>query len=91
MQASASDLVEILTSVERLSASRLTNDEKAMVLEDIKRCFPPPSFCINCMQTRTIVMKVIEEAIDGFTPKKAESEKPVKNRARKASAKSTKK
>lgn len=91
MQTSASELVEVLASVERLAASKLTDDEKVMVLEDIKRCFPPSQFTINCMQTREIVLKTIEETINGFIPKKTQSEKPIKSRARKTPAKSPKK
>lgn len=91
MQTSASDLVEVLASVERLSVSKLTDDEKVMVLEDIKRCFPPSQFTVNCMQTREIVLKTIEEAINGLQAKEAESQKPKQGRPRKTPPKSAKK
>ena len=35
MQTSATDLVGVLTSVERLAVSSLTDDEKVLVLDDI--------------------------------------------------------
>ena len=37
MQTSATDLVGVLTSVERLAVSSLTDDEKVLVLDDIER------------------------------------------------------
>lgn len=91
MQTSATDLVGFLTSVERLAVSALTDDEKVLVLDDIKRCIPPEQFCIHCRKTRAIVLKKIEEAINGFQAKKAESQKPKQSRAGKTSTKSAKK
>ena len=91
MQTSATDLVGVLTSVERLAVSSLTDDEKVLVLDDMKRCIPPEQFCIHCLKTRAIVLNKIEEAINGFKATKAKSQKPVQSRARKTSTKSTKK
>jgi len=91
MQTSANDLVSVLTSVERLAVSSLTDDEKVMVLDDMKKCIPPEQFCIHCPQTRAIVLNKIEEAINGFQATKAKSEKPKQSRARKTPTKSTQK
>ena len=91
MQTSANDLVGILTSVERLSASAMTDDEKVLVLDDIKKCVPPVQFCVHCKDTRAIVLTKIEEAINGFKAVKATGEKPQQKRPRKTPAKSTKK
>lgn len=91
MQTSAIDLVGFLTSVERLAVSALTDDEKVLVLDDIKRCIPPEQFCIHCQKTRVIVLKKIEEAINGFQAKQAESQKSKQSRTRKTPTKSAKK
>ena len=91
MQTSATDLVGVLTSVERLAVSSLTDDEKVLVLDDMKRCIPPEQFCIHCLKTRAIVLNKIEEAINGFKATQAKSQKPVQSRARKTPTKSTKK
>jgi len=88
---SASDLVGLLTSVERLAMSSLTDDEKVMVLDDLKMDVPPAQFCTHCMKTRTIVLNKIEEAINGFNTTQAKSQKPKQSRARKTPTKSTKK
>ena len=91
MQTSATDLVGVLTSVERLAVSSLTDDEKVLVLDDMKRCIPPEQFCIHCLKTRAIVLNKIEEAINGFKATQAKSEKPKQSRARKPSTTKAKK
>jgi len=90
MQITAQDLVGLLTSVQAVVASDLTDDEKIIVLQDIQNGMPPMQFCINSAGTRAITSAKISEAIDGLQPKKAQSKKPVQKRAGKASAKGTK-
>ena len=60
MQTSATDLVRVLTSVEQIAVSSLTDDEKILVLDDINRCIPPEQFCIQCLKTRAIVINKIQ-------------------------------
>ena len=91
MQTSATDLVGVLTSVERLAVSSLTDDEKVLVLDDMKRCIPPEQFCIHCLKTRAIVLIKIEEALNVFNTTQAKSEKPKQSRARKPSTAKAKK
>ena len=91
MQTSATDLVRVLTSVEQIAVSSLTDDEKILVLDDINRCIPPEQFCIQCLKTRAIVINKIQGAINGFNATQAKSQKPQQSRARKTPTKSTKK
>ena len=92
MRVSAVDLVGTLTSVQAVVASNLLNDaQKTEILKEIQDCLPPEQFCTAAQQTRAIINSKISEAIDGFTPKKAESKKPIKKGPRNASTKGTKK
>ena len=91
MQITAQDLVGLLTSVQAVVASDMTDEEKITVLRDIQNGMPPTQFCINSAGTRAITSAKISEAIDGLQPKKAESKKPIQKGPRKASAKGTKK
>ena len=91
MQTSAINLVSILTEVDALMSSSLTDEQKAHVLDDINRCIPPEQFCIHCMKTRAIVKEKIQETLNGLKTSKEKSQKPIKSRAGKVSTKSTKK
>jgi len=92
MQTSAISLVSILTEIDVLVSSSLTDEQKVHVLDDIDRCIPPEQFCVNCLKTRAIVKAKIKETINGLkTNTKEKSQKPIKSRAGKASTKSAKK
>ena len=92
MQVSAQDLVNTLTSVQAVVVSgSLSDEQKLAILRDIQSGIPPVQFCSNSAQTRAILSAKILEAMDGLTPKKAESKKPIKGGPRNASTKGTKK
>jgi len=91
MQTTAASLVGLLTTVDALMASSLTNDQKTIILDDMLKGIPPEQFCIHCLRTRAIIINKIQEAIDGFKATQSTGKKPVQSRARKTPAKGTKK
>jgi len=91
MLVSAIDLVRVLAEADRLMSSSLTDEQKAQVLEEIQNCLPPVQFCNQFPKTREICKEKLQEHIDGLKTTKTKGEKPKQSRARKVSAKSTKK
>lgn len=88
---SVTDYVTMLTTVEQVVSSKLSDTNKQTILGEMLTSLPPRQLCVNTKGTRDIVQNNIQEAIDGFTATKAKSEKPKQSRARKTPTKSPKK
>ena len=91
MQYTASSFIGLLTTVDQLMATSLTDDQKIIILDDMLNGLPPEQFCAHCKRTRAIVSNKIKEAIDGFKATQTKGEKPKQSGQRKIPAKSPKK
>ena len=90
MQVTAIDLLAYADRLESLQASDWTDDQKKVIAEEIFKSFPHPQYCIHNPQTRAFVASKYEEYINGFKTEEAQSQKPIKSRARKTPTKSPK-
>lgn len=67
MQASLTEFIDILSRIEQLKASKLiSDDEKLDIYRDIQTLIPAhENYARNCANTKRIVLRVLEEAING--------------------------
>lgn len=81
MKITAFDLVHLLDGVERVSASKIPDEQKILVLQDLRKAVPEPVFCASALATRDYVLQTIEGAIHGCA-EKTKSQIPVKKGTR---------
>ena len=81
MKITAFDLVHLLDGVERVSASKIPNEQKTLVLNELLNAVPEPIFCASGIATRDYVLQTIEGAIHGCA-EKTKSQIPVKKGTR---------
>jgi hypothetical protein len=77
----AFDLVHLLDGVERVSASKIPDAQKTLVLTELRNAVPEPIFCAASLETRDYVLQTIEGAIHGCA-EKTKSQIPVKKGTR---------
>ena len=77
MKITAFDLVRLMHEVERVSASKIPDDQKILVLTELRNAVPEPIFCASGLSTRDYVIQQIQGAIDGCA-KNTKSKIPVK-------------
>jgi|TARA_B110000444_G_scaffold255809_1_gene290927 hypothetical protein len=61
----AFDLVRMTHEVERVSASKIPDDQKTLVLTELRNAVPEPVFCASGLATRDYVLQTIEGALNG--------------------------
>jgi hypothetical protein len=61
----AFDLVRMTHEVERVSASKIPDEQKILVLKDLRNAVPEPVFCPSAVATRDYVIQQIEGALNG--------------------------
>lgn len=81
MKITAFDLVHLLDGVERVSASKIPDAQKTLVLTELRNAVPEPIFCAASLETRNYVLQTIEGAIHGCA-EKTKSQIPVKKGTR---------
>lgn len=81
MKITAFDLVHLLDGVERVSASKIPDAQKTLVLTELRNAVPEPIFCAASLETRDYVLQTIEGAIHGCA-EKTKSQIPVKKGTR---------
>ncbi len=81
MKITAFDLVRMTHEVERVSASKIPDDQKILVLEELLNAVPEPIFCASGLATRDYVIEQIEGALNGCA-KTTKSKIPVKKGTR---------
>ena len=69
MKITAFDLVHLLDGVERVSASKIPDAQKTLVLTELRNAVPEPIFCPSALATRDYVLQTIEGAIHGCAEK----------------------
>ena len=65
MKITAFDLVRMAHEVERVSASKIPDEQKILVLQDLRNAVPEPVFCPSGLATRDYVIQHIEGALNG--------------------------
>jgi len=65
----AFDLVRLVHEVERVSASKIPNEQKTLVLTELKHAVPEPIFCPAGLATRDYVLDNIQGALNGCAEK----------------------
>lgn len=90
MQNTAMELVRLLSGIEQVMSSSLSDEQKADVLSEMQVGLPPEKLCINSTKTRQIIEAKIKETIDGFKTTETKSEKPKQSRKRKTPTKGAK-
>ena len=86
MKITAFDLVRLLHEVERVSASKIPNEQKTKVLTELKNAVPEPVFCGAGLATREYVLEIIQGALNGCA-ETTKSQVPVKKGTRAVSTK----
>ena len=71
MQASPEDFIDILSRIEQVKAMKVITDaDKLDILIDLKTQIPAhENYARNCANTKRVVLRVLEEAINGATKK----------------------
>ena len=67
--------------VERVSASKIPDDQKSLVLQELLNAVPEPIFCASGLATRDYVIQQIEGALNGCA-KNTKSQIPIKEGTR---------
>jgi len=83
----AFDLVRMAHEVERVSASKIPDEQKILVLQDLRNAVPEPVFCPSGLATRDYVLQTIEGALNGCA-KETKSQIPIKKGTRASPAQS---
>jgi hypothetical protein len=83
----AFDLVRMVHEVERVSASKIPDEQKILVLQDLRNAVPEPVFCASGLATRDYVLQTIEGALNGCA-KETKSQIPIKKGTRASPAQS---
>ena len=65
MNFTAFDLVRMTHEVERVSVSKIPNEQKTLVLQELHNAVPEPVFCASGLATRDYVIQQIEGALNG--------------------------
>lgn len=65
MNISAFDLLRFVPEVERISASKMKDEQKELVLKEMLLAVPEPVFCASALRTRDYVIETIKGALDG--------------------------
>ena len=81
MKITAFDLVRLLHEVERVSASKIPDVQKTMVLTELRNAVPEPVFCAAATATRDYVIETIEGALNGCA-KTTKSQIPIEKGTR---------
>jgi hypothetical protein len=77
----AFDLVRMVHEVERVSASKIPDEQKILVLQDLRNAVPEPVFCPSGLATRDYVLQTIEGALNGCA-KNTKSQIPIEKGTR---------
>jgi hypothetical protein len=83
----AFDLVRMVHEVERVSASKIPDEQKILVLQDLRNAVPEPVFCPSGLATRDYVLQTIEGALNGCA-KNTKSQIPIEKGTRASPAQS---
>ena len=81
MKITAFDLVRMAHEVERVSASKIPDEQKSLVLQDLRKAVPEPVFCPSGLATRDYVIETIEGALNGCA-KTTKSQIPIEKGTR---------
>ena len=81
MKITAFDIVRLLHEVERVSASKIPDVQKTMVLTELRNAVPEPVFCAAATATRDYVIETIEGALNGCA-KTTKSQIPIEKGTR---------
>ena len=81
MKITAFDLVRMTHEVERVSASKIPDEQKILVLQDLRNAVPEPVFCPSGLATRDYVIQQIEGALNGCA-KTTKSQIPIEKGTR---------
>ena len=81
MKITAFDLVHLLDGVERVSASKIPDAQKTLVLTELRNAVPEPVFCAAATATRDYVIQQIEGALNGCA-KTTKSQIPIEKGTR---------
>ena len=81
MKITAFDIVRLLHEVERVSASKIPDVQKAKVLTELRNAVPEPVFCAAATATRDYVLETIEGALNGCA-KTTKSQIPIEKGTR---------
>ncbi len=87
MKITAFDIVRLLHEVERVSASKIPDVQKTMVLTELRNAVPEPVFCAAATATRDYVLETIEGALNGCA-KETKSQIPIEKGTRASPAQS---
>ena len=87
MKITAFDIVRLLHEVERVSASKIPDVQKTMVLKELRNAVPEPVFCAAATATRDYVLETIEGALNGCA-KTTKSQIPIEKGTRASPAQS---
>ena len=87
MKITAFDLVRMTHEVERVSASKIPDEQKILVLQDLRKAVPEPVFCPSGLATRDYVIQQIEGALNGCA-KTTKSQIPIEKGTRASPAQS---
>ena len=87
MKITAFDLVRMAHEVERVSASKIPDEQKILVLQDLRKAVPEPVFCPSGLATRDYVIQQIEGALNGCA-KTTKSQIPIEKGTRASPAQS---
>ena len=82
MKITAFDLVRMTHEVERVSASKIPEAQKILVLTELRNAVPEPVFCAAATATRDYVLQTIEGALNGCA-KNTKSQIPIEKGTRK--------
>ena len=81
MKITAFDLVRMTHEVERVSASKIPEAQKILVLTELRNAVPEPVFCAAATATRDYVLETIEGALNGCA-KTTKSQIPIEKGTR---------
>ena len=81
MKITAFDLVRMVHEVERVSASKIPEAQKILVLTELRNAVPEPVFCAAATATRDYVIQQIEGALNGCA-KTTKSQIPIEKGTR---------
>ena len=81
MKITAFDLVRMTHEVERVSASKIPEAQKILVLTELRNAVPEPVFCAAATATRDYVLQTIEGALNGCA-KTTKSQIPIEKGTR---------
>ena len=80
-------LLDTITQVKRNDA--INNNDRIALLREMQAQLPVERFCVQALNSRAIIDRIITETLDGYQPQKTTAKKPKSGGKRKSTVEST--